>query len=424
MRVRLGLIGCGAQGNRLLLQSQSTFGLEVVAVSDLYDGHLERAREIAGSGTAVSRDFRSVLDRADIDAVIIAVPGHWQKAIFEAAIQSGKDVYCEGPLGHSLEQGASVVAAAEKSGRIVQMGNRDPSSALCLEAREIVQGGHLGRVYLVKGDWNSTGSIAAWQFPYPPDASPQSIGWSQFEQPVKAAHAFSLQRFFRWRCFWDYGSGLAGDRLIDALTVVHWIMKSEAPAEVVASGGLYRWKDGRDVPDVFRAAFHYPEGFSVELSASQAGSRTGRQLQFLGSEASLTIGEKGMRLDRAPAVEPYAETAEPWAETYREWYYMMHDLTRAGETISQMPPALRQTRMSVPETSLLGENAHMLNFIECVRSRKPALVTARMGWQAAIAVHLANQSYHLRRIVEWDRASETMQATGASARATAQPVTA
>jgi predicted dehydrogenase len=410
--IKLGLIGCGTRGVSHLLSLQTSRRAHVVAVADLYDGHLQRAREITAADSAApaklftTRDYRQLLGLADLDAVILAVPDFCQQRIFTAAVAAGKPVYCEAPFGQTIKAGEAMLAAAKKSGVVVQVGSGVPSSVACQRAREVVADGRLGDIYFVDIVRDIATSLDSWRAPYPPDASPGSIDWDAFQQAADYTQPFDLPRFFDWRCYWDYGSGVAGDALIDSLTAVQWIMNSAAPTSIMAGGGNYRWHDGRETPDIFHADFAYPS-FALHLSCAMTTSNRGHKLSICGSSAALVLedsrgsGFDSLRVLPEPEAEPYASAVAAWAEAPRQWYYMMHDLDAAGRPSSGLPATLveenwnnaadRDGPVNPDEDSLLTR--HLGVFLAAVRGRRQVNEPVTLGFDAAKLAHLADDAY-------------------------------
>ncbi|MFZ0737344.1 MAG: Gfo/Idh/MocA family oxidoreductase [Candidatus Acidiferrales bacterium] len=409
--IKMGLIGCGTRGVSHLLSLQGSRFAHVVAVADLYDGHLQRAREITAANSAsppqlFTRDYRQLLGLADLDAVILAVPDFWQERIFNAAVAAGKPVYCEAPFGQSISAGETMLAAAKKSGVAVQVGSGVPSSVACQRAREVVADGRLGDIYLVDIVRDIGTSLGSWRAPYPPDASPGSIDWDAYQQAADHTQPFDLPRFFDWRCYWDYGSGVAGDALIDSLTAVQWIMNSAAPISVMAGGGNYRWRDGRETPDIFHAEFAYPS-FALHLSCAMTTSARGHKLSICGSSATLVLedsrgsGFDSLRVLPEPEAEPYVSAVAAWAELPRQWYYMMNGLDASGRPSSGLPVTLveenwnnvtdRDGSVNADEDSLLSR--HLGVFLAAVLGRRQVNEPVTLGFEAAKLAHLADDAY-------------------------------
>ncbi|MGH9466980.1 MAG: Gfo/Idh/MocA family protein [Terriglobales bacterium] len=411
---KLGLIGCGVRGVAHLLALQGARGVRVAAVADLYDGHLQRAREItSGSFTPpdqllATRDYRQVLARQDLDGVILAVPDFWQERIFAAAMAAGQAVYCEAPFGHTAAAGAAMLAAAQKSKTVVQVGSGVTSAKACQRARDIIAGGQLGTIYLVDAVRNIGTALGSWRSPYPPDASPATIDWNTFQQAAAHPQPFALPRFFRWRCYWDYGSGVASDALIDSLTAVQWILDCPAPTRVNASGGNYRWRDGRETPDIFQAQFAFPN-FELHLSCAMTTSQRGHKLSFHGSTATLVLedtrgdGFDAVRVVPEPEVEPYVVTVAAWPAEPRQWYYMEHGLDASGNPSREPPATEAGESWSVAggDTDAPGQDAygdrlagrHLAIFLGALRGRMPVAETAQLGQQSARLAHLADDAY-------------------------------
>ena len=175
-RVRFGMIGVGMQGSGLLTTSVSIAGVECAAACDLYDGRHALAREIAGKDLRTTRRYQELLDDKSIDCIVAAVPDHWHKKIVVDAVSAGKDIYCEKPMSHSVTDGYEMVAAAQKSGRLVQIGSQRTSSALCAKAREIIAAGSLGEICMIEGSLGRNDPTGAWQYPRPTSRPPTSTG--------------------------------------------------------------------------------------------------------------------------------------------------------------------------------------------------------------------------------------------------------
>ncbi|MGB8759608.1 MAG: Gfo/Idh/MocA family oxidoreductase, partial [Candidatus Sulfotelmatobacter sp.] len=220
--VRFASIGTGIRGCELLKASTQVPGIECVAVCDLYDSRHIAAQEAVGNpNVPATRDYRSILDRKDVDAVIIAVMDHQHRHIFEDACSAGKDVYCEKPMSHTVEEGFSMVETAHKTNRIVQIGSQRVSSILYAKAKEIYDSGKLGQVTAIQAYWDRNSPSGAWVYPIPPDASPQTIDWNTFLGSAPK-RPFDPVRFFRWRCFTDYGEGLGGDLFVHLISGIHF----------------------------------------------------------------------------------------------------------------------------------------------------------------------------------------------------------
>ena len=297
-RLRIGFAGMGARAQELVdAIGASGTGAEVVALCDAYRGRAERGQARAGGKAAIVDDYRRLLDDRSIDAVFIATPDHWHRQMAIDAMSAGKDVYIEKPMTFSVDEGLDVIAAVDRHKRILQVGSQGVSGARQAAARELVKSGRLGAITMIRAAYHRNSDSGAWLYPIPPDASPQTVNWSQFlgSAPQKP---FSLERFFRWRCYWDYSGGLATDLFVHLLSVIHYVMDVPAPSRILGAGGTFVRKTTHEVPDTLVGTLTYAEGFTVQLSCtlnSQAGSASG--VEFLGSKASIRLRGDDVILD-------------------------------------------------------------------------------------------------------------------------------
>src|SRR5256886_8253769 len=256
-RVRFGMVGVGMQGSGLLATSIQLPGVECAAAADLYDGRHTLAREIVRPDLPVTRRYRELLDNKDIDCIVAAVPDHWHKQIVVDAVSAGKDIYCEKPMSHSAADGVAMVDAAKPSGRIVQIGSQRVSSQICAKAKDMIAQGMLGELMMIEGWLGRNDPTGAWEYPPPPDLSPQTLDWDTWQGTVPK-RPFDPKIFARWRCWKEYGTGLAGDLLVHLtsgmLFMTGW---NQPPPQAASVGGIRRWKDGRNMPDVHVVIYYY-----------------------------------------------------------------------------------------------------------------------------------------------------------------------
>src|SRR5579863_3895099 len=235
-------IGTGVRGCELLEASLAVPGIECVGICDLYDSRHQAGQEAVQKQVPTTRDYRQILDRKDVDAVIVAVTDHHHRKVVEDACAAGKDVYCEKPMSHTVEDGFAMIDAVQKGNRIMQVGSQRVSSIVYEKARELYASGALGDVFFIEGSSDRNSPSGAWVYPVPPDASEQTIDWNAFLVGAPK-RPFDAARFFRWRCFSDYGEGLAGDLFVHLLSGIFFISgTNEAPKRAQTSGGLFRWK--------------------------------------------------------------------------------------------------------------------------------------------------------------------------------------
>ena len=229
--VRLGFIGVGIRGTLLMEAAAGIAGVELKAAADCYKGHLDRAQEAFTSALAVTGDYKELLARADVDAVVIATPDHWHLKMTQDALAAGKHVYVEKPMTHRWEEGETFIAAAEKSGKVVQVGSQYMSMGCARQASDFIKSGRLGQVTLVEGRFHRNTATGAWYYPIPPDASPTTVDWKGFLGSAQP-HDFDLRRFFQWRLFWDYSGGLPTDLFVHLVTATHQLMGVQEPESV------------------------------------------------------------------------------------------------------------------------------------------------------------------------------------------------
>jgi predicted dehydrogenase len=398
-RIQLGFIGIGIQGSSHLRTFHGMTGVQVVAAADLYDGHLTAAKELTGGATFTTRDYREVLARTDVDAVVIATPEHWHKRITLDALAAGKHVYCEKPLTYSIEEGPEVVAAAERSDRLVMVGSQGKTSASTAIARQIVQSGKLGKITMIRVGQGRNDPEGAWQYPIPPDASPETVDWKRF-LGTAPSRKFDPARFFRWRCWWDYSGGVSTDLMVHDLTTLHEILGVTAPIAATSHGGIYRWKDGRDVPDMLSTTLEYPEGFAIEMYVTQNNAHPPRTLEILGTEGSLVSERPGFVFyPEAPPPTAQSYGVNGWPKALRAQYY--ESLGYAPDGKPKAPSAPRKQPESV-EVSREGGLRHQDYFIQSIREGTPSRETARDGHYAAAAAHLVNMAYRKARRLRYD----------------------
>lgn len=406
-RIRLGLIGAGGQGMGDTREALKIPGIELVAVADLYDGRLARAKEIWGNQLFTTRDYREVLARPDIDAVVIATPDHWHMHISNDAMKAGKDVYCEKPMVQQLEQGKQVIETAQKTNRIFQVGSQRVSSVVYKKAKELLASGAIGELNMVEAWWDRSSAIGAWQYSIPPDASPTTVDWDRFlgEAPKRG---FDATRFFRWRNYRDYGTGVAGDLFVHLFSGLHYVVGTTGPSRVFATGGIRYWNDGRDVPDVMLALCDYPRtatqpAFNLALRVNfAAGANESSGFRFIGSEGVMTLSGVVTVNKKQPPKEP-GYTIDTFPKATQEAFLKEY---RAKYPENKREVAASTQDTYAPPSGYSDSVDHFNSFFEGMRSRKPVVEDAVFGFRAAGPALLTNRSYFENRAYEWN--PETM----------------
>jgi predicted dehydrogenase len=403
-RLRFGMIGIGMQGSGLLTESITLPGVECAAACDLYDGRHTLAKEIVRPDLPVTRRYQELLADKNIDCIVAAVPDHWHKQIVVDAVSAGKDIYCEKPMSHSAADGVAMVEAAKRTGRIVQIGSQRVSSLVCKKAKEMVAQGMLGDLMLVEGWLGRNDPTGAWEYPPPTDLSPQTLDWDTWQGNVPK-RPFDPYIFARWRCWKEYGTGVAGDLLVHLVSGMMFILNmNEAPQQAMSLGGILRFKDGRNMPDVHATLFKYGE-IPVYMRLN-LGTEMPETYRFQGSKGILEVTEFGLSYtpqtgkDSGPSYYDSGFPHEMRAAYEKKWHQendpklgqepMLEAMTFHGPDFDDMKP-------------------HLWNFFEAVRSRKPVVEDAVFGHHAALACHMANESYFRKTAVSWDQASKNIK---------------
>jgi predicted dehydrogenase len=404
-KIKIATIGVGGMGFGNTRTALQLPGVEFVAAADCYDGRLTRVKEVFGEDVMTTRDYQEILSRSDVDAVIVATPDHWHTQIAIDAMRAGKAVYLEKPMVHDLEEGPLLREVEKETGQVLIVGSQRVSSVVYEKAGELFRSGAIGTLNMVEARYNRNSAIGAWQYSIPPDASPQTVDWKRFlgDAPDRP---FDPLRFFRWRNYWDYGTGVSGDLFVHLFSGIHFALGSNGPSRVTATGGLRHWKDGRDVPDVMIGLFDYPETsnhppFTMSLQVNFAdGSGGSQEFRFVGNEGIMTIGQEGLGVSRrAPQAEPgftiqtFSKAQQKaFLEEYKKKYPETEkaELAESGETLYR-PPRGYSDRLD-----------HFRNFFDAMRTGGRVTEDATFGYRAAAPALLCNMSYRERKSLDWD----------------------
>jgi predicted dehydrogenase len=398
--IQFALIGAGIQGQSDTKNAVQVPGVKLVAVADCYNGRLEHSKELWGNDLFTTRDYREILERKDIDAVIIATPDHWHKQAATDAMKAGKDVYCEKPMIHLYADGPEIIETARTTQRIIQIGSQRVSSLIYAKAKELLAAGAIGKLNMVTARWDRNSAQGAWNYTVPLDASPETCDWPRF-QGTAPKIPFNAEHFFQWRKWKAYGSGVAGDLFVHLFSGTHFITGSNGPARAMATGGLRFWKDGRDVPDVMLGLFDYREDFNLSLRVNFVdGGEESEGLIFTGSEGTMEIAGNTVSVSRSPRQKEPGYTIGTYTnemqklllEDYRRKYPLSHP---EGE------PTPGYEKYVAP-AGYSDSYDHFKNFFASVRTRKPVVEDAVFGFRAAGAALLGNLSMERGAVVHWD----------------------
>jgi predicted dehydrogenase len=405
-RVRFGIVGVGMQGSGLLANSIQLPGVECAMACDLYDARHTLAREIAGVNLPTTRRYQELLEDKGIDCLIVAVPDHWHKQIVVDAVSAGKDVYCEKPMSHSPADGAAMLSATRKSGRIVQVGSQRVSGIIAAKAKDLLAEGTIGDLCLIEGSNGRNSPCGAWQYPLPPDLSPTTLDWDTW-QGLAPKRAFDPKLFARWRCWKEYGTGVAGDLLVHLVSgMLAMLGTNEAPRRSMAMGGILRWKDGRNMPDVHASIFEYEKlGSAPVYLRLNLGTETPESYRFMGSKGILEVNSESVTHTPQSGEDDqpcYYASSFPRAmhEEYMKSWRAQHDTLG----IEKVVEGVRFTGPSWDDVK-----PHLWNFFQAVKTRQPVVEDVLFGHHAALACHMANESYFAGGSVRWDAASQTIK---------------
>ncbi|HLU90624.1 MAG TPA: Gfo/Idh/MocA family oxidoreductase [Cyclobacteriaceae bacterium] len=409
-RIRIAVIGTGGMGIGDANTALMVEGVEVAAACDLYDGRLTRAKELWGRDLFTTRDYREILDRPDIDCIINATTDHWHEAISLDAMKKGKDVYCEKPMVQKAEEGHRIIKAQKETGKVFQVGSQYVSSIIHAKAKELINAGDIGEINFAEAQIDRHSALGAWQYSIPPDASPETVDWDTYlgNAPKRP---WDPLRFFRWRNYQDYGTGVAGDLYVHMLSMLHFVTGSKGPNRVMSTGGLRYWKDGRDVPDIHVGLFDYPQSnehpaFNLALRTNfVSGGGNNYLFRIVGSEGDITVGWDNLKVRRTPfpkapgmSIGSFpAEMQEAYKKEYARKYPERAEMQGPKELEYKVPPNYKGDRYE-----------HFVNFFDSVRHGKPVVEDATFGLRACGPTEAGNISYFEKRIVGWDPEKMTL----------------
>ena len=394
--IQIALIGAGGMGTEDTKTALQVPGTKLVAVCDLYTGRLTEAKGRWGNDLFTTKDYREILDRKDIDAVIIATPDHWHKQISVDALLKGKGAYCEKPMVQNVAEGSAVVQAQQKSGKTFQVGSQGLSSLGNEKAKELFESGAIGQLIYAEGFWARNSPTGAWQYTIPQDASPETVDWDTYVSNT-TKRAFDPLRFFRWRNYRDYGTGVSGDLFVHLFSSLHFITSSMGPNKVMATGGLRYWKDGREVPDVLLGMFDYPEtkahpAFNLSLRVNFVDGTSGSTyLRMVGTEGAMDVTWDDVFLRKNLTTDPMDAFLAAKDNEFDK---------ALGARKKMLPP--KEVHYKVEDGYLGAHYDHFTHFLTGVRTGAPVIEDAVFGYRAAAPALLCNDSYFEEKTVRWD----------------------
>ncbi|MDX9880498.1 MAG: Gfo/Idh/MocA family oxidoreductase [Prolixibacteraceae bacterium] len=393
--IRIALIGKGKMGTSDTRTALMTGGVELIGVCDLYDARLQDARKLWGDKILVTKDYKDILSMSNVDAVIVATPDHWHQQIAIDSLKAGKHVYCEKPVIHKLEEGKALLEAQEKSNCLLQVGSQGMASLGNRAARKLVQAGAIGRVNFVEAQFSSTPRALS-QFVPPDDASEQTIWWSRFLGNAPKRE-FDPRRFFQWRSWSDYGTGLAGDLFVHVVASIQYIMNASGPEKVYATGGIRHYIDGsRDTPDFILGYFDYPDknnmgAFTLSVGANCVDGVSKKwgstDFRIVGDKGTLEVGWDKIVLKTLNTTDENS-------------FGLLKELGQGIEIPQKI--SSNEFIFQTDKTYKGGHYDHFSHFFEGIRNGAPISADALFAVRSAAPALLCNLSYLKQKPVFWD----------------------
>ena len=409
-KIRIATIGMGIMGFNDTNAALSVPGVEMVAACDLYKGRLAHAKEVYGKDLFTTMDHREILDRKDIDAVIVATSDNWHSQISIDAMRKGKAVYSEKPMVHEISQGLAEIQAQKDTKMVFQVGSQRVSSVGYKKAKEMYEAGAIGKINSIEASFNRQSALGAWQYTIPGDGTLQNVDWARFQANAKKKLDYDKNRFFRWRNYREYGTGVAGDLFVHLLSGIHFITGSKGPESIYSIGDLTYWKDGRNVPDVMSAIIRYGETkehppFQVTLRVnfiSGEGDRSSTKI--VGSEGVMDVSDGDgftIRQNKMPAAPGIGGWDSVFTYTEAEQKALLADYNKRWTKAQQETPQFKDITYKAPE-GYNASNDHFANFMDAVRNGKPVVEDAVFGFRAAAPALACNDSYFQNKVIHWD----------------------
>ena len=410
--IRVAALGMGIIGFYNLENIVKVPGVEFVAAADLYEGRLTRIKEVFGNHIFTTQDYHKILERSDIDAVIINATDHWHAQMAIDAMKAGKHVHVEKPMVQKIEDGHRILQTQKETGKVVQVGSKQFRSPILQKAKELIKEGAIGQITVVESLVSRNNEMGAWQYSIPGDASPNTVDWDRFLGTAPKI-PFDADRFFRWRKYWDYGTGVSGDMFVHRTTGLHYVMDTMGPTQIMASGGVRYWKDGREAPDVISALLEYPkteqhDAFTLILKANFAdGSGGGYAFRFIGSEGVIEVNGRKLTLKGAKRSEYSLEQLVEGYNSVRTFAKSEQErFAKDYQKNQPTTPAFDQydfgKSYEIEAPSFSNSMAHYRHFFDVIRNGGEIIENPTYGFRACAPTLLINQSSREGKGYRWD----------------------
>jgi predicted dehydrogenase len=387
-KINVGIVGVGGRGAYLARYfsqyGEKTGACKIVAVADVWARRKnEESRRYNCDGYL---DYREIINRNDVDAVVVATPDHWHSSIALQAMDRGKDVYLEKPMCHTIEEAKQLSATVRETKRVLQVGSQTTSADQWHKAKKYIADGAIGRMIMSQGSYHRNSVEGEWNWKIDANAGPEGKGddfidWKTWLGPAPK-RPFNADRYFRFRKYWDYSGGIATDLFFHVVAPLNicW-PEPQFPLRVSALGGIYEFKDEREVPDTFNLIADFPQGHSLVLSSSMANSRHIPGL-IRGHLGTIIMVEHGQFEGRTDSIKLIPEK-RVMSDEYR---------AKFGETEKEIPVEKKDAMV-----------AHIANFLDCVRSRQQPTLNVEVAMRAQVTISMAVESYRKGQILYWDQ---------------------
>ena len=407
-KVRVGVIGYGVQGHFDLRTALKVPGVELAGICDLYTGRLENAKETHGKELYTTINYKDLLDRKDIDAILLCTTDVWHARIALDALAKGKHVYCEKPMVYKISEGNPVVEAAKKSGKVFQVGSQRVSSIGYAKAKELLAAGEIGKLNMVNAVYDRQSSIGAWEYTIPKDANAMTTNWDKFIE-VTEKMSYDSKKFFWWRAFKEVGTGVAGDLFVHLLSGTHFITNSKGPETIYSTGQFSYWKDGRNLPDVMSGVMQYPnskehDAFQLTLQVNFISGTGGQEIiRLIGSEGVIEV--KGNSITVKHSLLPEAPGFGGYDSVFTFSKSMQDEMQKEYDAKWTEEQKKRKTKEDIIFKAPEGYSDHLdhlTNFFDAIKSGKAVVEDAEFGLRAAAPALACNESYLSKKIINWD----------------------
>ena len=367
-KIRVGIIGPGARGMELVHQAIKSPNVEMAAFCDVYTARLEAGKKLVPTAKTYM-DYRYMLDDKSIDAVLIATPQHLHREHFVASVEAGKHIYQEKTMAFSVDHAKAMRAAYDKNRKLtVAIGHQHVSTGMVDDARAWLKEGGMGKITAIVADhWRNTPhGKPQWSRPVYPDMTTENILWNKFlgDAPKRE---FDPNRYINWRFYWDYSGGNVYENMCHTLSIWYKALDLQIPRQVTMVGGLYIWKDGREVPDTMTVTMEHPEDLLFSFVSGFGNDRRGFAEDVLGTDGTITR-----------------------ANQIRYWPQKVNN-------------AQGNEKLGLTKTN---PNGHMLNFFDSYRASKEPNCSFEIGFRISVACRMAVESYRQGRTMRWDAAKE------------------